>query len=65
VHGNGETEQDRRGERDGVLTFGQGGTMATEGLTGVGEESSALGKMTEMTLESSKIQHITTLSSTR
>jgi hypothetical protein len=25
-----------------VITFGQGGTMATEGLAGVGEESAAL-----------------------
>jgi hypothetical protein len=31
--------------------------MATEGLVGVGEESSALGKMTEPTSESSNSQH--------
>jgi hypothetical protein len=44
VHENGKMERDQRGEHDSVLTFGQGGTMATEGLTGVGEESPALGK---------------------
>jgi hypothetical protein len=42
MHGDGKTERDRRGERDSVLTFGQGGTMATEGLAGVGEELPAL-----------------------
>jgi hypothetical protein len=29
---------DRRGERDGMLTFGQRSTMATEGLSGTREE---------------------------
>jgi hypothetical protein len=47
-----------------VLTFGQGGSMATEGLVGVGEESPALGKnlpelglMTESMSDSSNPPH--------
>jgi hypothetical protein len=44
VHGNGKTETKRRDERDGVLTFGQGRTTATEELAGVGEELAGLGK---------------------
>jgi hypothetical protein len=52
VHGNGKTERDRWGEPNGVLTFGQRSTMATEGLAGVGEESPESGKTTESTLDS-------------
>jgi hypothetical protein len=35
---NDKMERNRRDERDGVLTFGQGWTMATEELAGVGED---------------------------
>jgi hypothetical protein len=45
-------ERDRRGEHDGVLTFGQRSTMATKGLAGVGEESLESGKTTELTSDS-------------
>jgi hypothetical protein len=38
MQGNGKTERKRRDERDGVLTFGQRWTTATEELAGVGEE---------------------------
>jgi hypothetical protein len=41
VHGNGKTEPDRRGERDGVLTFGKRSIIATEWLAGVGEDDGA------------------------
>jgi hypothetical protein len=40
-----------------VLTFGQGGTMAMEGLVGVAEESPESGKTTESTSDST--EHIT------
>jgi hypothetical protein len=46
-----------RDERDGVLTFGQRLTTATEELAGVAEESPELGKMTESTSESSDPPH--------
>jgi hypothetical protein len=46
AHGKGKMERKRRDERDGVLTFGQGWTMATEELAGVAEESPELGKTT-------------------
>jgi hypothetical protein len=45
-------ERDRRGERDGVLTFGQRSRMATKGLAGIGEESPESGKTTELTSDS-------------
>jgi hypothetical protein len=48
---NGKTERNRRDERDGVLTFGQRWTTATEELAGVAE-SPELGKMTESTSDS-------------
>jgi hypothetical protein len=57
LHGNGKTERKRRDEHDGVLTFGQGGTMAMEGLAGVAEESPESGKTTESTSDST--EHIT------
>jgi hypothetical protein len=41
---NDKTERNRRDERDGVLTFGQGWTMATEELAGVGEELVGVGE---------------------
>jgi hypothetical protein len=44
VHGNGKTEKKRRDERDGVLTFGQGWTMATEELAWDGEELAGVGE---------------------
>jgi hypothetical protein len=42
VHGNDKTKTKRRDEHDGVFTFGQGRTTATEELAGVGEELAGL-----------------------
>jgi hypothetical protein len=41
---NDKTERNRWDERDGVLTFGQGWTIATEELAGVGEELAGVGE---------------------
>ena len=38
---NGKMERYRRGEQDGVLTFGKRRTMAAEKLAGVGEDDGA------------------------
>jgi hypothetical protein len=48
----GKTERKHQDERDGVLTFGQRSTMATEALAGVGEGSADSGKTTKSTLDS-------------
>jgi hypothetical protein len=47
----------RRDECDGVLTFGQRWTTATEELAGVGEESPESGKTTESTSDSHDRAH--------
>jgi hypothetical protein len=57
AHGNGKTERGRRGERNCVLTFDQGGMLAAEGLTGVGEESLESGKTTESSSDSRNRPH--------
>jgi hypothetical protein len=53
---NDKTERNRRDERDGVLTFGQRWTTATEKLAGVAK-SPELGKMTESTSDSRNPPH--------